>query len=209
MMMALASTPHGPFREAGLSLRRGRGGRRVSRPGLGAGPYAGVRKDGRWPVAGKKKVLHGLPGNGAHAGLVIRCEGAWSLFVRLIAEWASSLGFASRRVTFLSRQKSNQKRLPQHPARLRRVPSLQRRAGGTARGAIPGPTRLSRHPCRSSPSATLPLGLLKGRHPGPTFAARFQTCMSFRFAPDSPAKSPLARLRGEEVRVRKHRFRCR
>ena len=30
------------------------------------------------------------------------------------------------------------------------------------RRAIPGPSRLSRHPCRSTPSTVIPLGLLKG-----------------------------------------------
>lgn len=34
---------------------------------------------------------------------------------------------------------------------------------GTPRRAIPGPSRLSRHPCRSTPYTTIPLGLLTGR----------------------------------------------
>ena len=52
-----------------------------------------------------------------------------------------------------------------HPAirpRLRRgslVPSLLE---GSLRRAIPGPSQLSRHPCRSTPYAAIPLGLLKG-----------------------------------------------
>jgi hypothetical protein len=43
-----------------------------------------------------------------------------------------------------------------------RVRSLHRRSRGTPRRAIPGPSRLSRHPCRSTPSTTIPLTLLKG-----------------------------------------------
>ena len=49
-----------------------------------------------------------------------------------------------------------------HPARLRRVPSLHHCSRGPPRRAIPGPSRLSRHPCRSTPSTTIPLGLLMG-----------------------------------------------
>ena len=43
-----------------------------------------------------------------------------------------------------------------------RIRSLHRRSRGTPRRAIPGPSRLSRHPCRSTPSTTIPLTLLKG-----------------------------------------------
>ncbi len=43
-----------------------------------------------------------------------------------------------------------------------RVRSLHRRSRGARRRAILGPSRLSRHPCRSTPSATIPLALLKG-----------------------------------------------
>ena len=42
------------------------------------------------------------------------------------------------------------------------VPSLHHRSRGTLRRAIPGPSQLSRHPCRSTPSTVIPLGLLKG-----------------------------------------------
>ncbi|PYC24576.1 hypothetical protein DMO17_10935 [Aquipseudomonas alcaligenes] len=67
------------------------------------------------------------------------------------------------RVTFSSRGKSNQKRLPptSGPA-CGGVPSLHHRSRGTPRRAILGPSRLSRHPCRSTPSAMIPFGLLKG-----------------------------------------------
>jgi hypothetical protein len=44
-----------------------------------------------------------------------------------------------------------------------RVRSLHRHSRGTPRRAIPGPSRLSRHPCRSTPSTAIPLTLLKGR----------------------------------------------
>ena len=44
-----------------------------------------------------------------------------------------------------------------------RVRSLHRRSRGARRRAILGPSSLSRHPCRSTPSTTIPLTLLKGR----------------------------------------------
>jgi len=47
------------------------------------------------------------------------------------------------------------------------VPSFRRCSRGTSRRAIPGPSRLSRHPCRSTPYATIPLSLLTGPGPGP------------------------------------------
>ena len=89
-----------------------------------------------------------------------------------------------RRVTFSSRGKSNQKRFaPASGPALRsgfvtrfahpsgqppavtplRYVALHRHSRGTPRRAIPGPSRLSRHPCRSTPSATIPFTLLKGR----------------------------------------------
>ena len=52
---------------------------------------------------------------------------------------------------------------PSGPCASLRVRSLHRRSRGPARRAIPGPSRLSRHPCRSTPSTTIPLTLLKGR----------------------------------------------
>ncbi len=42
------------------------------------------------------------------------------------------------------------------------VRSLHRRSRGTQRRAFHGPSLLSRHPCRSTPSTTIPLTLLKG-----------------------------------------------
>ena len=44
-----------------------------------------------------------------------------------------------------------------------RCPSLRSRSVGTLRRAILGPTRLSRHPCRSTHCAEPPFGLPKGR----------------------------------------------
>ena len=49
-----------------------------------------------------------------------------------------------------------------HPARLRRVPSLHHCSRGRRTRAVPGPLRLSPHPCGSLPSTTIPLGLLMG-----------------------------------------------
>ena len=48
------------------------------------------------------------------------------------------------------------------PCAARRVRSLHRHSRGTPRRAILGPSRLSRHPCRSTPSTSIPLTLLKG-----------------------------------------------
>ena len=48
-----------------------------------------------------------------------------------------------------------------------RVPSFHHRSRGTPRRAIPGPSRLSRHPCRSTPYAAIPLGLLMGAWASP------------------------------------------
>ena len=61
-------------------------------------------------------------------------------------------------------RKSNQKEgHPDiRPFAARRVPSLHRRSRGTLRRAIPGPSQLSRHPCRSTPSTAITLGLLTG-----------------------------------------------
>src|SRR5690606_5308974 len=48
------------------------------------------------------------------------------------------------------------------PCAARRVRSLHRHSSGAPRRAILGPSRLSRHPCRSTPSTSIPLTLLKG-----------------------------------------------
>ncbi len=52
---------------------------------------------------------------------------------------------------------------PSSGSRFAGLPSLHRSFRGTRRRAIPGPTTLSRHPCRSTPETPIPLGLLKGR----------------------------------------------
>jgi hypothetical protein len=137
------------------------------------------------------RTLPGRWGNESRLKSLLQVRG--SCVASLIAERASGFCFASRRVTSFKRrgaepQRSNQERLPLHPARLRRVPSLHRRSGGTARRAIHGPTRLSRHPCRSSPCATIPLGLLKGRCRRLTISVRFESRMRFRITLDSPAR---------------------
>jgi len=69
-----------------------------------------------------------------------------------------------RRLTFGKRPKSKQKVLPlAFGSRCARLPSFHHCSRGPPRRAIPGPSRLSRHPCRSTPYATIPLGLLMGR----------------------------------------------
>ncbi len=73
-----------------------------------------------------------------------------------------------RRLTFFKRQKSKQKRCaPPSGSRFAQLPSLHHCSEGTPRRAIPGPSRLSRHPCRSTLSTTIPFGLLKGRLAAP------------------------------------------
>jgi len=56
------------------------------------------------------------------------------------------------------------KACPGHPVfRLgRKIPSLNWSFRGTPRRAIPGPSRLSRHPCRSTPETPIQRGLLNG-----------------------------------------------
>ena len=68
--------------------------------------------------------------------------------------------------------KSKQKVLPLAsgpPAAGSLAPSLLQGhdLGGPPRRTIPGPSRLSRHPCRSTPYAMIPLGLLMGRLASP------------------------------------------
>jgi hypothetical protein len=68
------------------------------------------------------------------------------------------------RVPFGKRPKRNQKVLPRTSgfSLRRKIPSLKRSFRGTPRRAIPGPSRLSRHPCRSTPETPLQRGLLNG-----------------------------------------------
>ncbi len=69
-----------------------------------------------------------------------------------------------QRVTFSKRRKSNQKGLPlAYGLRCAQVPSLRSRSVGTPPRAIHGPSRLSRHPCRSTHYAEPPLGLPMGQ----------------------------------------------
>ena len=84
---------------------------------------------------------------------------AAALYILWRKHWFRPAG----RVPFGSRPKRNQKVLPPPSgSRCARLPSLHRCSRGPPRRAIPGPSRLSRHPCRSTPSATIPVGLLKG-----------------------------------------------
>jgi hypothetical protein len=89
-------------------------------------------------------------------------------FVVLSASAALSSAFGyrfrlARRVPFGRRPKRNQKVCaPASGPACGGVPSLHHCSRGPPRRAIPGPSRLSRHPCRSTPCVTIPLGLLKG-----------------------------------------------
>ena len=66
------------------------------------------------------------------------------------------------------------------------VPSLHHHSRGTPRRAIPGPSWLSRHPCRSTPSTAIPLGLLKG-----TWASFMRSCFQSKGKTQSPRRSIL------------------
>src|SRR3990167_5104484 len=69
-----------------------------------------------------------------------------------------------RRLTFGRRPKSKQKVLPlAFGSRCARLPSFHHCSRGRRTRGVPGPLRLSPHPCGSLPSATIPLGLLMGR----------------------------------------------
>ncbi len=63
---------------------------------------------------------------------------------------------------FLKREKVTKALAPASGSRFAGLPSLHRSFRGTPRRAIPGPSQLSRHPCRSTPEISTPLGLLKG-----------------------------------------------
>ncbi|KAF1071797.1 MAG: hypothetical protein GAK45_00418 [Pseudomonas citronellolis] len=77
--------------------------------------------------------------------------------------------FANRRMA--GPAQSNQRACPiVRVFAARRLPSLHRCSRGTQRRAIPGPSLLSRHPCRSTPCTTTPLGLPEGRSARRVFA---------------------------------------
>ena len=61
-----------------------------------------------------------------------------------------------------------------------RVRSFHRRSMGTLRRAVPGPSQLSRHPCRSTPSAPILLTLLMGFTPARTDLPAIQPRASAR-----------------------------
>ena len=73
--------------------------------------------------------------------------------------WVSLL----QRVTLQKRQSNQSAFAPSYGLRFAQVPSLQSCSVGTPPRAIHGPSRLSRHPCRSTHSTELPLGLPGGQ----------------------------------------------
>src|SRR5690606_19891946 len=92
--------------------------------------------------------------------------GPGALDAGLVSGGGAALGFAlpGESLSLVWPRESNQRE--GHPiirpyASLR-VRSLHRCSRGTSRRAVPGPSRLSRHPCRSTPYTTIPLTLLKG-----------------------------------------------
>ena len=92
------------------------------------------------------------------------CIGFWSWCVSAAYVLFGVMVPPLRRLTFGKRPKSKQKVLPLAcGSRCARLPSFHHCSRGTPRRAIPGPSRLSRHPCRSTPSTTILFTLLKGR----------------------------------------------
>ena len=93
-----------------------------------------------------------------------------------------------QRVTLQKRQSNQSAFAPSYGLRCAHVPSRRFCSVGTPRRAIHGPSRLSRHPCRSTHSTNPPLGLPGGqtdqKHCGPEAADR-PACLAARSA--SPA----------------------
>jgi len=88
-----------------------------------------------------------------------------ALVSRVAPSCASASRFAPSGESLLSNATKGTKRsCPGHPVfRLgRKIPSLIRSFRGTRRRAIPGPSPLSRHPCRSTPETPIQRGLLNG-----------------------------------------------
>src|SRR6218665_254077 len=86
---------------------------------------------------------------------------AWGGVFFYLTSVCWTFGFAPyARVSFFSRQKRNQKGSPlPRPCAALRVPSFRRRSRGRQNGPSLARLCLSRHPCRSTPSTTTPLGL--------------------------------------------------
>ena len=82
-----------------------------------------------------------------------------------------------QRVTLQKRQSNQSAFAPSYGLRCAQVPSRRFCSVGTPRRAIHGPSRLSRHPCRSTHSTESPLGLPGGqadqKHCGPEAADLF------------------------------------
>ena len=127
-------------------------------------------------------------------------------WVTLIAEFIEPSCFAlPGRVTFANRGKSNPKRLPHYPARLRRVPSLRQSSVGPRRRAIPSPSPLAPHPCGLPRSSQPALSRIKGaigasRTIGDGFAKKLlqfkcQTCKPLNHKP-APMPPPAGRVEG-------------
>ncbi len=75
----------------------------------------------------------------------------------------------------------------------RKIPSLNRSFRGPRRRAIPGPSPLSRHPCRSTPETPIQRGLLNG-----AFGVR--GCFSGRLIKPKPKPKPKPKLCGYVLR---------
>jgi hypothetical protein len=79
---------------------------------------------------------------------------------------------AARRKEKVTKEKAR----PTSGARCARLPSLHPCSRGTLRRAIPGPSQLSRQPCRSTPFTGIPLGLLRGPKPWPNWFRSSVSC---------------------------------
>ena len=98
--------------------------------------------------------------------------------------------------------KSTQKGLaPSYGLRCAQVPSLRSCSVGTPPRAIHGPSRLSRHPCRSTHSTEPPLGLPEGGRSKARSKAdqeqikSFQVCSPYKQLPGYCVSQPLLQCR--------------
>ena len=111
-----------------------------------------------------KKVLRGISGR-------CRLTPDWQLcayrpmawqgpLTRVLNVWVAPLTGATP--FLLAQERCAKEGHPTSGFRFAQLPSLRCCSGGRLTWAIPGPLRLSPHPCGSSPYATPPLGLLTG-----------------------------------------------
>jgi len=100
-------------------------------------------------------------------GVICMCRCSFACLLRHQFRPAGRVTFSSRAMP--GREKVTKNACPRHPAPPAAgfphsiIAPGARPDAANRRWAIPGPSRLSRHPCRSTLSTTIPLTLLKGR----------------------------------------------